>query len=86
MNLTIKDYWNKSLMLCVIFLTFFSCSKDSQILNLEEEQNIEEAQEQQEEKPNTSSFTFDEPQVAGNTFYLDPVNGSINGDGSEADP
>jgi parallel beta-helix repeat protein len=75
----------------IISIIIFSCSKDSQILNLQEEQiNDEETINENEQTPdgqvNTSSYTFDEPQVSGNTFYLDPVNGSINGDGSETNP
>ena len=31
-------------------------------------------------------YTFEEPVSAGNTFYVDPVNGSMDGDGSEAHP
>lgn len=33
-----------------------------------------------------SDYTFEEPEVTGNTFYIDPVLGSSSGDGSEAYP
>lgn len=33
-----------------------------------------------------SDFTFEEPAITGNTFYIDPVNGSADGDGSSAHP
>ena len=32
------------------------------------------------------SYAFDEPPVTGNTFYIDPINGSPDGDGSEQNP
>ena len=31
-------------------------------------------------------YTFEKPEVSGNTFYIDPVNGSRGGDGSETNP
>ncbi len=31
-------------------------------------------------------YVFEEPSVSGNTFYIDPENGSDNGDGSEQSP
>jgi parallel beta-helix repeat protein len=31
-------------------------------------------------------FVFEEPAVTGNTYYIDPVNGSPNGDGSSGNP
>ncbi len=31
-------------------------------------------------------YAFQEPAVSGNTFYIDPVNGADDGDGSEAHP
>jgi len=33
-----------------------------------------------------SDYSFEEPEVTGNTFYIDPVNGTDSGDGSEAQP
>ena len=41
---------------------------------------------EQEQETSSARFSFEEPQVTGNTFYLDPINGSVNGDGSEANP
>src|SRR5690606_36853027 len=39
------------------------------------------------ETPNNySEYNFEEPDVTGNSFYIDPVNGSPDGDGSEANP
>jgi len=35
---------------------------------------------------NYGDYTFEEPAVIGNTFYIDPVNGSPNGDGSSQNP
>ena len=34
----------------------------------------------------TPGYTFEEPIVTGNTYYIDPVNGSQNGDGSFQKP
>ncbi len=31
-------------------------------------------------------FEFEEPEVSGNTFYIDPSNGSMEGDGSKENP
>ncbi|MBN1183938.1 MAG: right-handed parallel beta-helix repeat-containing protein [Bacteroidales bacterium] len=41
-----------------------------------------------DDKPATKfhDYTFHEPVSSGKTFYLDPVNGSMDGDGSEAHP
>ena len=36
--------------------------------------------------PDFKDYQFEEPDVTGNTFYIDPVNGSPEGDGSAADP
>ncbi len=33
-----------------------------------------------------SSYNFEEPQTSGATFYIDPANGSANGDGSASNP
>jgi hypothetical protein len=33
-----------------------------------------------------SDYVFEEPAVSGNTYYIDPVNGSESGDGSEQHP
>ena len=38
------------------------------------------------EKKYTDNYTFEEPEVTGNTFYIDPVNGSMDGDGSQQNP
>ena len=32
------------------------------------------------------SYTFEEPEITGNTFYIDPENGSMDGDGSKENP
>lgn len=41
-----------------------------------------------EESPKGSltDYTFTEPVSSGNTFYIDPVNGSVDGDGSSSAP
>lgn len=82
-----------------VLITFCSCTDDDLFKQLiseeeqEQEQMEDEQGEEQEEttedtqEPNSvSSFIFEEPQVTGNTFYLDPINGSMDGDGSEANP
>ena len=33
-----------------------------------------------------NDYVFQEPEFSGNTFYVDPVNGSVNGDGSSSNP
>lgn len=37
-------------------------------------------------KDDYKDYSFSEPEITGNTFYIDPFNGSINGDGSEQNP
>jgi len=88
-----KKIYSIAVITCFTFLNFLSCSKDSEILDQKEEPKEQQEEEQEEEQkgtdkeqPNASSYTFNEPQVIGNTFYLDPVNGSINGDGSQTNP
>ena len=80
----------RTLIFYVLLLIIFSaCSKDGDLVNQiaqEEQKEIEEQEENNQEPPSTSSYDFEEPQVTGNTFYLDPVNGSLNGDGSEVNP
>ena len=72
------------LLFVVIFVSLVSCSTDSDQL-LQPDLEEEEA-ENTEETSTLTSFSFEEPQVVGSTFYLDPLNGSVNGDGSEANP
>ncbi|MDF1546985.1 MAG: right-handed parallel beta-helix repeat-containing protein [Bacteroidales bacterium] len=33
-----------------------------------------------------SDYSFEEPEITGTTFYIDPINGSSNGDGSSQNP
>lgn len=54
-----------------IFLIFISCSNDEPSSN---STNYIE------------SYTFEEPAFSGNTFYVDPANGSMDGDGSKDNP
>lgn len=56
----------------LIALLFFACKKD----NIGPENNF----------PDFRDYQFEEPEVTGNTFYIDPVNGSPEGDGSSASP
>lgn len=57
-------------IITVLFISINSCSKD-------------------ETKPLPKTFIdyeFEKPEVTGNTFYVDPENGSIDGDGSAENP
>lgn len=76
-----KTIYFQSLILFAFFIISVGCSKDSDLTG-----NIETPEELNENPASTSSYVFEEPKTIGNTFYLDPVNGSINGDGSEANP
>ena len=82
-----KTYY---LFFAILILFLGSCSKESDLFNqvvLEEEPiQLEEETEVAQEPTSVTNFIFNEPQVVGNTFYLDPVNGSLTGDGSEANP
>ncbi len=40
----------------------------------------------EEDNFSVSTYTFEEPQVSGTTYYIDPQNGSSDGDGSAAHP
>lgn len=38
------------------------------------------------DKKITDDYIFEEPEISGNTFYIDPINGSMEGDGSVQKP
>lgn len=62
----------KKTYLLILFLCiiFSGCNKDNDV----------------EIKDNYMDFKFEEPEVKGNTYYIDPNTGTINGDGSKENP
>ena len=58
----------------LVALVLFSCSKEELFTG-----------DQQIESP-SEDYSFVEPEVTGNTFYIDPVNGSDDGNGSNEQP
>src|SRR5690606_17375264 len=76
----------------MLMLCFGACNEDETANTNEPNTEAEPPENQEEEEPvteipvNYSEYNFEEPEVTGNSFYIDPVNGSQDGDGSEANP
>lgn len=66
-----------SILLLLLVFVNISCSKDRLILDTDSTTK---------NNSNTDIYTFEEPIVSGNSFYIDPVNGSDKGNGSIDSP
>ncbi len=64
--------FKKSLLALVLLFSILGCNRD-------DDNPIPEGS-------NFKDYTFEEPTVTGNTFFIDPINGSPEGDGSKNNP
>lgn len=80
MRVNFRKYsYIKFVVLSLSFFSLVNCSEEKIIKNNTEENSTTD-------QHNNTTFVFEEPSVSGNTFYLDPINGSIEGDGSKNKP
>ena len=87
-----KNVFYSLMRIVLLMFVIYSCSEDEPIQTQtpEVEEPVTEITETENPDTNTPSdfhqYEFIEPQVTGNSYYIDPVNGSAEGDGSENSP